>query len=529
MKTCVKKYRWCVFLILICPLDVFPQWSTSTLPESALFVCPGFWSHAVTFDDGSSIVAGTYSTAIYLQKLDPSGRKTWQSPTVALWNDSSNLGGGAETRTDGDGGTIISWIDERGAYSDQYFYYNSALYAQRIDKFGTVLWDSGGVLVSPLQAGNKLGDFIPDGIGGVFFGLIEVGYHYPSAPNVSLLHMYRYNANGQKILDRIIDTVNSRWINFQSFNRVDKYLYFEYYLDSTSTYITRIVDSSGNSPNDSIWYGHHSYLSWRDSILYSFSDSGTNLRMDKIGPDGILISSLNFNMTLSNCTSPYRKNYIIPDFQGGAYCLFGCDDSIYHITNSGEILRPVFPGIYELGGYCFPDGCGGLVISSDFGVAQRWDSTGKPLWGDSLVYQNQPDTTYEEDYYGDNNGGIITTFWTTWGGIYAEHTGRNGRVGIITSVHNEHALPTSFKLLQNYPNPFNPSTSIRFILPERSRIKLILYDILGRNVATLIDKDMQPGIHTFIYKPHVLSSGTYYITMYSDRSPPQTKKILLMR
>jgi hypothetical protein len=59
-----------------------------------------------------------------------------------------------------------------------------------------------------------------------------------------------------------------------------------------------------------------------------------------------------------------------------------------------------------------------------------------------------------------------------------------------------HSLPEQFSLDQNYPNPFNPVTQIAFSLPERTAVKLIVFDMLGREVARLIDSEMEAGNHS---------------------------------
>lgn len=76
--------------------------------------------------------------------------------------------------------------------------------------------------------------------------------------------------------------------------------------------------------------------------------------------------------------------------------------------------------------------------------------------------------------------------------------------------------PQSFALHQNYPNPFNPATVISFDIPARQKIRLEVYDLLGRRVATLIDDVLEAGVHTAEFRPGRLSSGVYFYTLSGD-------------
>jgi len=71
-------------------------------------------------------------------------------------------------------------------------------------------------------------------------------------------------------------------------------------------------------------------------------------------------------------------------------------------------------------------------------------------------------------------------------------------------------IPISFALNQNYPNPFNPSTTISFDIPKQSNVKLIVYDVLGRKVKTLVDEKKSPGRYSIKFDASQLSSGVYF-------------------
>lgn len=90
------------------------------------------------------------------------------------------------------------------------------------------------------------------------------------------------------------------------------------------------------------------------------------------------------------------------------------------------------------------------------------------------------------------------------------------------------AVPTSVTLYTNYPNPFNPTTEIRFDLPHEVHTTLKVFDVLGREVATLVEGRMNAGEHRVRFDGTNLPSGVYFYRMVTDRSS-QTKKMLLLK
>jgi hypothetical protein len=79
----------------------------------------------------------------------------------------------------------------------------------------------------------------------------------------------------------------------------------------------------------------------------------------------------------------------------------------------------------------------------------------------------------------------------------------------VTSVAGPTELPTEYALHQNYPNPFNPSTTIRYALPERSFVTLVLYNILGQRVVTLAEGEREAGYHEVRFEASGFASGVY--------------------
>ncbi|MCH7675355.1 T9SS type A sorting domain-containing protein [candidate division KSB1 bacterium] len=118
-------------------------------------------------------------------------------------------------------------------------------------------------------------------------------------------------------------------------------------------------------------------------------------------------------------------------------------------------------------------------------------------------------------------------------GSSADHTLSAGfwaQAGVVvTSVEEieQNTLPETFRLEQNYPNPFNPTTTIQFALPGRSHVSLKLFDLLGREVATLVDEEMAAGEYKLQFEAAHLPSGVYFYMMKANHFMASKKLTLL--
>ena len=100
---------------------------------------------------------------------------------------------------------------------------------------------------------------------------------------------------------------------------------------------------------------------------------------------------------------------------------------------------------------------------------------------------------------------------------------------VETAVSNElDEMPLEFRLEQNYPNPFNPSTNISFSIPKASMVRMSVYDMLGRNISTLVNERKAAGRYTIRFEAGNLSSGTYIYRIEAG-SFTQTKKLMLIK
>ena len=94
-------------------------------------------------------------------------------------------------------------------------------------------------------------------------------------------------------------------------------------------------------------------------------------------------------------------------------------------------------------------------------------------------------------------------------------------------------LPEKFVLYHNYPNPFNPSTKIAFDIPENTQVKLIVWDIVGKRIRTLVNESVSPGNHEVVWDGKndygVKVSGGVYLYSIETRAFRKTRKMLLLK
>jgi hypothetical protein len=98
----------------------------------------------------------------------------------------------------------------------------------------------------------------------------------------------------------------------------------------------------------------------------------------------------------------------------------------------------------------------------------------------------------------------------------------------ITEVENEKETPSSFYLEQNYPNPFNPSTVISYQLPVSSDITIKVFDVLGNEIATLVNEFKAAGKYEVAFNSERLVSGVYFY-QFKAGNYINTKKMILLK
>jgi hypothetical protein len=162
-------------------------------------------------------------------------------------------------------------------------------------------------------------------------------------------------------------------------------------------------------------------------------------------------------------------------------------------------------------------------ISAD-GTAQ-WTANGVPI-STASYFQDSP------AIIGDGAGGAIITWEDYRSGtnydIYAQRVTADGSLGGTTGVDNTVMAVNMFSLNQNYPNPFNPSTKISWQSPIGSHQTLKVYDVLGNEVATLVDEYKTAGSYEVDFNATRLPSGVYFYKLQSG-SFVESKKMIYLK
>jgi hypothetical protein len=148
----------------------------------------------------------------------------------------------------------------------------------------------------------------------------------------------------------------------------------------------------------------------------------------------------------------------------------------------------------------------------------------------TLSWELNPENGITYSFIGDSGVGKISNIKSGFGKASFNQI-RNNKIHLFASaekISNSSNLPTVYELMQNYPNPFNPTTIIKYSLPKVSNVKLTVYDILGREVTTLVNEQQQSGSYEVKWDASRVSSGIYFY-QFKTKDYVDTKKMILLK
>jgi photosystem II stability/assembly factor-like uncharacterized protein len=152
-----------------------------------------------------------------------------------------------------------------------------------------------------------------------------------------------------------------------------------------------------------------------------------------------------------------------------------------------------------------------VYFSADFGAT--WTTSGHGYSGTSALYHFNAATVGLSDFgWACGSGGTIVRY----------------AVPVVAVREQVRNIPSSIPMIRNYPNPFNPSTTIVYHVAHRSRVQLSIFDLLGREIARLVDSDQGAGEHSAIFGGSGYPSGVYFCRLNTG-SVIQVRKIILAK
>jgi hypothetical protein len=332
----------------------------------------------------------------------------------------------------------------------------------------------------------------------------------------SIFSVRTYDANGGMLTNFSQLMTNGQWVN-----------------DTRSTYTN---DGSGNHLTwlFETWTNNN----WTYSFQYAYTYDG----------NGNMLTSLNQNWYNSQWNNGTLGTYtyngngdvltIVLQTSSGSGSWTNADKDIYTYDANGYkinwLMQSWSSGQWvNAGQYSYTNNSNGKVLTS---LYQNWQNS---TW----TNYHQSTCTY------DANGNELTGYNTQWSNSSWQPVDYNFDVNINGNDYyfNGYAINISYILVnttgisadnssivndyslsQNYPNPFNPSTTISFSLPSKSFVSLKVFDMIGREVATIISEEMSAGSYSRKWNASALSSGVYFYRLTAGTFV-QTRKLCLLR
>lgn len=281
--------------------------------------------------------------------------------------------------------------------------------------------------------------------------------------------------------------------------------------DSTGLYITQAGSETGWNNSlaiiyNNIWFGTN------NSRIYKSSNFGTSWTYATTPEQKSTAVWINLDTTMYTFAYTGGNNAYYTTSGGVNWTQISCPD-----TGIFKAFSPITPGVDYLPPWI------SIAIRDNSKVYYSGNGT-SPF----TVDYTAPSGIFNHMAYNRVTYPLYTWAVRSNGGITKIQLFRGGAVRRISSE-----IPEHFNLHQNYPNPFNPSTKIKFSLPLPSQggaqaVKLVIYDIIGREVAILVNEQLNPGSYEVEWDGSNYPSGVYFYKLITgDYS--ETKKMVMLR
>jgi hypothetical protein len=397
---------------------------------------------------------------------------------------------------------------------------------QYVGADGLTRWDPEGVPAIPTSGGIKTAKAVTRSGGGMILGVVESDYLETGARKMEFLTVHAYDQQGMQLWSTRLDSsVAQGALSLEPLLRVGGCILVH---SSLGNHLVSEVDGAILDvavPSEFIFaVSKTNELFGQRATGLDTTISGVIYKLVSISKYDQLLNTSWHSVVPIRTDGPYatfNKSPLIADRSGGVFSINSTTDDDDHLrTRLSHLNSSGVPDWQADGvlvddfatGIAFEDGCGGVIIlSNDYSRAVRVDLDGNLVWGQQPIsLLDSPIDTYFDVSTGDNHGGAVVSFWVTDGTIHVQHSGRAGKIGVITGVVSYFdAMPEPLSLGRNFPNPFNSRSLIEFTIPEDASVELTVYSITGQLVAHLLRQEVMAGVHRVNIDAINFSSGVY--------------------
>ncbi len=178
----------------------------------------------------------------------------------------------------------------------------------------------------------------------------------------------------------------------------------------------------------------------------------------------------------------------------------------------------------------------GAVWVNDYRETYEYNSNGdESLYTYENYVSGEWVSDYQYAYEYDSNNKLSVQIYKSWDGtVWVNNSRTTYTYELVTGIEDDANLISDYHLYNNFPNPFNPTTKIEFSLLNKSQVTLKIYNLLGKEIATLVNGEVESGLHSIDFNATSLSSGVYFykIDVISSNGKnlfSETKKMILLK